>query len=158
MPSTELTPRGIAYAHQAASKSYDDQMRWIDALDTKAGILMAADGAIVSLVVTGDSVLLIAPKLIQIAAPGLLFISLVFALLAFSTRRYEIAPDLEPLVRQMQHLDDDGLRWIALEGLVNAVEVNESKMNAKAEHLFFSAVALLMAILVLAGFFIYSLI
>lgn len=119
---------------------------------------MAADGVIVGLIVTDDSILLTAPKLIGIAAAGLLFISLVFDLLAFSTRRYEVAPDLEPLVQQMQHLDGDGLRWIALEGLVNAVEVNESKVNAKAEHLFSSAVALLMAILVLAGFFIYSLV
>lgn len=114
MASSQLTPRGIGYAHQAASKTFDDQMRWIDALDTKAGILMAADGVIVSLVVTTDSILLSAPKPVGIAATGLLFISLVFALLAFSTRRYEVAPDLEPLIQQMQHLEDDGLRWIAL--------------------------------------------
>lgn len=157
MPSSELTPRGIAYAHQAASKAYDDQMRWIDALDSKAGILMAADGVIVSLIVTSDSIFLSAPKLVGIGVAGFLFIALVFALLAFSTRRYEVAPDLEPLIRQMQHLEDDGLRWIALEGLANAVEVNESKVNAKAEHLFFSAVALLAAVLVLAAYFIYLL-
>lgn len=45
-----------------------------------------------------------------------------------------------------------------LEGLVNAIDVNESKVNAKAEHLFLSAVALLLAILALAGYFIYLLV
>ena len=119
---------------------------------------MAADGVIVSLVVTTDSVLLSAPKPVGIGVTGLLFISLVFALFAFSTRRYEVAPDLDPLIQQMQHLEDDGLRWIALEGLVNAVDVNESKVDAKAEHLFLSAVALLLAILTLAGYFIYLLV
>ena len=158
MSSARLTPRGIAYAHDAAAKTYDDQMRWIDALDSKAGMLMAADGVIVSLLVTRDSVLATSPNIVAIGTAGSLFISLVFALLAFSTRRYEVAPDLDPLLQQMQHLDNDGLRWIALEGLVNAVEVNESKVDTKAQHLFSSAVALLVAILILAGRFIYSLV
>ena len=124
-----LTPKGIAYAHEAASKSYDDQMQWIDALDTKAGILMAADSVIVSLVMTPDSVLTRAPIPVAVVITFALFWSLVLALLAFSTRRYEIAPDIDRLLQQMQHLDDNSLKWIALEGLANALEVNESKVT-----------------------------
>jgi hypothetical protein len=86
-----------------------------------------------------------------------LFVSLVLALLAFSTRRYEVAPDVDRLVQQMQHLDDDGLRWIALEGLINALEVNESKVDRKAGYLYLSAMGLLVSILLFAAFFIYFL-
>lgn len=158
MPHPGLTPRGITYTHDAASKAYDDQMQWIDALDTKAGMLMAADGVIVSLVMTTESVLTRAPTIVGVTTAACLFLSLVLALLAFSTRRYEVAPDVDRLVQQMQHLDDSALRWIALEGLVNALEVNESKVDKKAGYLFLSAIGLLGAILVFAAFFIYFLI
>jgi hypothetical protein len=96
--------------------------------------------------------------LVGVTTATWLFLSLVFALLAFSTRRYEVAPDIDPLVLQMQHLDDLALKWIALEGLMNAIEVNESKVGRKAGYLFASATGLLVAILVLASFFIYFLV
>ena len=153
-----MTPKGIEYAHEAASKAYDDQMQWIDALDTKAGILMAADGVIVSLVLTADSVLTRAPILVAVVITIALFISLVMALISFSTRAYETAPDIERLLQQMQHLDDGGLKWIALEGLSNALEVNESKVDRKSGYLFLSAMGLLLAILVFAFFFVYFLV
>jgi hypothetical protein len=158
MAHSGLTPRGITYTHDMALKTYDDQMKWIDALDTKAGILMAADGLTVGLVMASDSVLSNAPTLVGVTTATWLFLSLVFALLAFSTRRYEVAPDIDPLVLQMQHLDDLALKWIALEGLMNAIEVNESKVGRKAGYLFASATGLLVAILVLASFFIYFLV
>lgn len=158
MGTRGLVPEGIAYAHEAASKSYDDQMSWIDALDTKAGILMAADGVIISFVATRDSTLMEAPPVIGVATALFLFCSLVFALLGFSMRRYEVAPDLDPLLAQMQHQDDEGLKWIALEGLSNAVAVNESKVDGKAWHVFLAGLSLLAGVLVLAGHFIYLLI
>lgn len=158
MSSSGLTPAGVEYAHDAALKSYDDQMRWIDALDSKAGILMAADGVIMSLLMSRESLLATAPSPVGMATATCLFISLVLALLAFSARRYEVAPDLDPLVAQMQHLDNDALKWTALEGLANAVEVNETKVATKASYLFLAAIALLAAILILAVYFIYLLI
>lgn len=153
-----LTPQGITYAHEAASTVYDEQMRWIDSLDTKAGILMAADGVIISLVMTPGSVLSRAPTVAGIMMATALFLSLVLALLAFSTRRYEVAPDIDRLIQQMQHLDDSALKWVALEGLAHAVAVNESKVDSKAGYLFLSALGLLVAILLFAAFFIYFLV
>lgn len=157
MGTRGLTPQGITYAHDVALKTYDDQMSWIDALDTKAGILMAADGVIISFIAARGSTLMEAATVIGVATALFLFLSFVFALLGFSTRRYEVAPDLDPLLVQMQHQDDDGLKWIALEGLSNAVAVNESKVDSKAWHVFLSALSLLAGVLALAGHFIYLL-
>lgn len=61
-------------------------------------------------------------------------------------------------IREERLYDDSSLRWIALEGLVNALEVNESKVDRKAGYLFLSAIGLLGAILVFAAFFIYFLV
>lgn len=153
----DLTPLGIGYTHDAASKAYDDQTGWIDALDTKSGILMAADGVIAGLILSTDSALTQAPKTVGIADSALLFTSLVLALLAFGTRKYEVAPDVDQLLSRMHHLDDQGLQWVALQGIVNALDVNESKVARKANFLFYSGAALLVAVLVLAGYFVYFL-
>lgn len=88
----------------------------------------------------------------------LLFASLALALLAFGTRRYEVAPDIDQLLPQMPHLDDEALRWIALNGYVNALDVNESKVEQKADLTFYSGMTLLGAILIFGGYFIYFLI
>ena len=158
MAQTGLTPRGVSFVHEAASKAYEDQMKWIDALDGKAGILMAGDGVIAGLIMTQGSVLTKSPTPIAVIVTVLLFASLGLALLAFGTRRYEVAPDIDQLLPQMPHLDDDALRWIALKGYVNALDVNESKVEQKADLTFYSGMTLLGAIVIFGGYFIYFLV
>jgi len=46
---------------------------------------------------------------------GLLLGALTLALLAFATRRYEIAPDVESLRRQMNASSDEQLKEASLE-------------------------------------------
>ena len=157
MAQTGLTPRGVSFVHEAASKAYEDQMKWIDALDGKAGILMAGDGVIAGLIMTQGSVLTKSPTTIAVIVTALLFASLGLALLAFGTRRYEVAPDIDQLLPQMPHLDDDALRWIALNGYVNALDVNESKIEQKADLTFYSGMCFLAAIVMFGGYFIYFL-
>jgi hypothetical protein len=153
-----LAPRGVGYAHDAALKAYDDQMKWIDALDGKAGILIAADGVIAGLIMIRESVLGRAPALLAIGVATLLLTSLVLAILAFSTRAYEIAPDIDSLLPQMSLLDDLSLKSIALKGFVTALDINESKVERKAALLFYSAITLLGAITLFGSYFVYSLV
>lgn len=79
------------------------------------------------------------------------------ALIAFATRQYEIAPDVDRLVDHMRHLDDAALKWIALENFAVARDLNEVKIGRKANFLFFSGSTLLVAVLIIGANFIYFL-
>jgi hypothetical protein len=147
--------RGINFAYDRTSKALDDQLDWIDKLDTKAGVLLAADGVIAGLVMTKDSVLLTIPNYPAMLVVGLLILSLVLALLAFATRHYEIAPEIDSLLQQMPNSDDELLKSAALPSLVNALDINEPKVNQKATMLYYSALALLGGIFLFATHFMY---
>jgi hypothetical protein len=155
MAKMRSAPEGIRFTYETASKALDDQLRWIEALDTKAGILMAADGVVAGLVLTRGSFLQGAPAILATAAALLLFTSFLTALLAFATRRYETAPDLIALIALIRAGDDDFLRWNALPGIVGALDVNESKLGQKADLMFVGNLLLLGGILVVASYFIY---
>jgi len=58
-------PRGINFTYTQAEKALDDQLRWIDQLDGKAGVLLAAGGVISGLILSNDSVLFASPALQQ---------------------------------------------------------------------------------------------
>ncbi|MGH2728972.1 MAG: hypothetical protein ACRDJI_00020 [Actinomycetota bacterium] len=155
MTKIRTAPQGIRFTYETASKALDDQLQWIETLDTKAGILMAADGVVVGLVLTRGSFLQGAPAGLATAGALLLFASFLMALLAFATRRYETAPDLAALLALLRTGDDDFLRWNALPGIVGALDVNESKLGQKADLLFVGNLLLLGGIFVVAGYFIY---
>jgi hypothetical protein len=151
---SQISP-GLGYVHDAARKAYEEQTRWIDALDTKAGILMAANGVIVGLVLSPRSVLTEAPKAVAVAIPALLFASLVFSLAAFATRQYEIAPDVSQIAVFMRNLDEANLRRVGLNSFLRALNVNELKVGQKARLLYCASLTLLAGVLVFASFFIY---
>jgi hypothetical protein len=54
-------PKEADFAFDNASKALGEQLQRIEALDAKAGILLAADGVVVGLLFAADSVLLDAP-------------------------------------------------------------------------------------------------
>lgn len=49
MAQNHLVPEGASFAYAVAIAALDEQLRRIEALDTKAGILMAVDGVIAGL-------------------------------------------------------------------------------------------------------------
>ncbi len=157
MAQSSFIPRGLRFTYEASVKTYDDQMKWIDALDTKAGILIAADGVIATLVLTRGSMLIRGPRLVAGAVAAALFISLVLALLSFATRRFELAPNIDQLVAEMHRQDDDTLRTLALDGVISAIDVNALKVDHKAALLFYACGALLIGVLLLGSYVIYAL-
>jgi len=145
---------GIRFIHDAALKSYDDQMRWIDALDTKAGILIAADGLLAGLLVTSDPRGSAAPRGLVLALSLIVMASLVTALIAFITRHYEVAPDIDRFsVPDIGH--ENQMVTIALEGYLNAIEINEKKVAEKATFLFWAGGTLLLAAVLATVYFVY---
>ncbi|MDP9222581.1 MAG: hypothetical protein M3P18_01755 [Actinomycetota bacterium] len=158
MAITATPPPGVDFLFEAAVRALDDQMRWIDALDTKAGVLLAADGVIAGLVLTRGSMLLGAPAWVGVLVAFLLFISLVLALLSFSTRRFELAPDLSALVPAARTSSGPSLRWAALPDILSALEINEPKIGQKANLLFYSGAGLMVAAGLFGGYFLSQLI
>lgn len=154
--ATAQPPPGATFVYDTALSSLKEQQRWIDALDTKAGILIAANGVIASLVLTMDSILARAPTWAAIVISGLIFLSLARALLAFATRRYEIAPDVNDLAPMMLYGNDAYLKWNSLPTVLEAIDLNEPKLAQKADLLFYAGLSMLVALTAMTGYFIYS--
>lgn len=148
-------PPGINFLYEEAFRELDEQLDWIDALDTKAGIILAAGGVTAGLVLTGDSVLIWAPPFITIFIVVALAGSLILALLAFATRHYELAPDIDDLWPAYSSASNDELRWAAFPGLLEARDINQPKVDQKAALLFWAGVSLLLGVLLFAGFFVW---
>jgi hypothetical protein len=150
MPS----PRGIDYVYETAVDSLRQQLSWIDALDTKAGILIAADGVVAGVVLASDS-LIARSSVWTVLVATLLLSSLALALLAFATRRYEIAPNPRELTQSMSLGDERLLKWTAVPSVLEAIDVNEPKLARKADLVFGSALLLLLGVGALAAYLIY---
>jgi hypothetical protein len=152
--TTTPAPPGGDFVFDAAVRAFTDQMRWIDALDTKAGVVMAADAVLAGLVLTRGSILLDAPVWVGILVALLLFVSFVLALLSFSTRRFGIAPDVSALASEVDTATPSSLRWTALSEILDALEMNEPKVGQKANLLFASGLGLMLAIASFASYFV----
>jgi hypothetical protein len=156
--TTTPAPPGGDFVFEAAVRAFDDQMRWIDALDTKAGVLMAADAVLAGLVLTRGSTLLEAPPWVGVLVATLLFLSFVLALLSFGTRRFGIAPDIPGLADEALSSAPSSLRWEALSEILDALRMNEPKIGQKANLLFLSGIALMLAMASFGGYFISQLV
>jgi len=159
MSATSLPPpQATGFVYDQARRALEEQMRWIDALDTKAGVLLAAGGLIAGLLIAADSPLEDAPVWVVMATSLLLLGALVLALLAFATRRYETAPNPEALVSSMADSRDDQLKWMVLPDILEALEINEAKVSEKAAYLFYGGASLLLGIIVFGGYYVFELV
>jgi len=94
-------PAGASFAFERSVKALAEQLARIEALDGKAGILIAGGGVLAGLLFGRGSLLVDAPRwMVGIAAIALTG-SLVLGLLAFWTRRYDVAPRPEALAQLM---------------------------------------------------------
>src|SRR5687768_7026765 len=103
-------PQGADFAFQTGLRALDEQERRTNALDSKAGVLLAAAGVISGLVFGGNSSLLTAPLPVSVLLTTLLISTVALALVAFGNRRYETAPAPRAVIRMMTE-DDSWLRW-----------------------------------------------
>lgn len=149
-------PPGSSFAYDAGLASLDEQRKRADALDSKAGILLAAAGLFAGFVFRGDSLLTRAPRAVGVSGAVLLIASIAVALLAFANRSYRSAPTPAVAVRMMA-FPEDWLRWRFLGNVLEAVEVNRRKLRDKARLLTLAESLLLAAVGILGGYFIYAL-
>lgn len=148
-------PDGASFAFDVARTTLEEQLRRIEALDGKAGILIAAGGVLAGFLFGRGSLLLDAPRLIVGIAAIALTSSLVFALLAFWTRRYDVAPRPEAL-SQLMAAREEWLKWRFIPNVLNAIAVNRRKLALKSAFLTWALVSLIATVLLLGGYFIYA--
>jgi hypothetical protein len=153
MPEAKPMPPGSSFAYEVGVSSLEEQRKRIDALDSKAGVTLAAAGVFAGFVFRGDTLLRGAPPVIGAAGAILLVLSMLGALFAFADRRYRIAPAPEA-VAAMMSFPDDWLRWRFLGNVLEAVEVNRGKLSVKARWLTAAQTALLAAVMVIGGYFV----
>lgn len=146
-------PVGAGFAFDNAKDALEEQLQRIEALDTKAGILLAADGVLAGLLFAADSVLLEAPRVIGVAVTVPLLLSILLALLAFFTRKYEKAPTPEAVIGLMAQGDGTWLKWRFLGNILRALDINRSKLASKGR-LVSAAIALLFVVVSVLGVYL----
>jgi preprotein translocase subunit SecG len=155
MAQKYLVPEGASFAYAVAVAALDEQLRRIEALDTKAGILMAVDGVIAGLLFGRTSLLVTAPRLIGVLAVVFVVASLLLALIAFANRRYDLAPQPDSAIRLMA-APEDWLRWRFLGNLQGAISENGRKLTRKSRLLTSALVSLIATVSLLGAYFTYA--
>ena len=148
-------PKGAAFAYEVAVRTLDDQLERIGALDTKAAVLLTADGVIAGFLFGRDSVIGQAPDWLAITAIAWLLASFILSLLAFASRRYQQAPPAVAVARRAQ-APGDWLKWRFLANVHRAIDVNNSKLGQKSRLLTAGLGCLLVSLLTLGGYLIYA--
>lgn len=153
--ATRGVPQGGSFAYGNAVRSLDEQLRLLDALDSKAGILIAANGLLAGLIFGRGSFLTRAPSWLSLTTGVLVLASLLFALFAFLSRLYETAPAPEAVARFAQR-PEDWLQWRFITNVLDAIEVNRKKLALKGRLLSLGQASLIAAIAPLGGYFVWA--
>lgn len=154
--ASQRIPEGASFAYDTCVSALDEQLRRIESLDTKAGVLIAATGLFAGIVFSRGSMVAGAPGWIEVASAASLMLALLLALLAFANRNYLRAPVPSSVIRLMAR-PDEWLKWRFLGNLEEAIAFNNRKLRAKARFANASLAALLASVTGLGGYFMYAL-
>lgn len=149
-------PRGAPFAYAVAERSLEEQLGRIEALDAKAGIVIATNGVLAGLLFGRSSLLLTMPEALAGVISLLVGTSLLLALIAFATRRYSIAPQAEA-VRELMGWGEEWLRWRFLGNLEEALLENNRRLARKTRWLSLALFTLMLTVVGLVAHFAPSL-
>lgn len=147
-----VAPPGARFAYETAAHSLAEQLQRIDALDSKAGVLLAADGIIVGLVLVPTPAV---PGAAVVLGGIAVLLSLFAALGTLANRRYVIAPE-PSLVARLAGAPDDWIMWRLMGTVLQALDTNRVKIRKKARLLTFAQAALLAGLVIYGGYFVYA--
>lgn len=137
------------FVHGAASKAVDDQLSWMNDIDSKAGVLIGANGISVTFLFSQDALIEAPPWLASVVI--LLFAgSALAALIAFSPRSLDI-PDFSDVVGLLVEENTLVAKRKHLEDLKTSFVRNEVILEQKADAFAWSGRLLLGAIAFLVG-------
>ena len=153
--ASQGVPPSASFVFDIATRSLDEQLHRVEALDSKAAALLAADLIVTGLVVGGDRTLAAVPAwIVAVSTTGILM-SLIAAVRAFANQRYLVAP--EPGVTAMlANAPEDWIRWRLMGNMLRSIETNRAKLQQKARWLTGSQIVLIVSIAPLGGYFVWS--
>jgi hypothetical protein len=148
-------PKSASFAFEIATISLREQIQRVDALDTKAGILLAADGIAATLVFNRNALPTATPTAIILVSGLAVLTSLASTLISFVNRNYALAPTPE-VVTGLADTPEDWIRWRMIGNLLEALDVNRAKLRQKARFLTGGQFALLVGLVVMGGYSLYA--
>ena len=153
--ASQRVPRSASFAFDTATRSLDEQLHRVEALDSKAAALLAADLIVTGLILGGDRALGAVPSwIVAVSTIGILLL-LVAVIRAFANQRYLVAP--EPGVAAMlANAPEDWIRWRLMGNMLESIDTNTAKLQQKARWLTSSQIVLTVSIAPLGGYFVWS--
>ena len=151
----EPVPRSASFAFDVARHALSEQLARIDSLDSKAGVLLAADGILVGLIFGRDTSAGSAPRWVIVAAGVGALLSLSCALRAFANRNYKIAPTPRQVAR-LAGASEDWVRWRLIGNMLDAVETNRDRLQRKTRWLAAGQLLLLVTLAPMGAYFLYA--
>ena len=149
-------PQSASFAFDVAVRAVDEQLARIDSLDSKAGILLAADGVLAGLIFVSGGVVAIAPIGLALIVSVTILLSLMCTVVSFADREYLARPRPET-VAPLAAAPEDWIKWRLMGTVLRAVETNRARLRSKARWLTLGQAALLVTLLSLGSYFIYEL-
>jgi hypothetical protein len=144
-------PAGASFAFATSLRTLDEQLGRIEALDTKAGVLIAADGLILAVIAGAYGPSGRVPVLLVIGIVASVTTSLLTALLSFMTRRHRTAPDPDEAIHLMA-AEPEWLEWRFLGNMQAAIHENRGVLRTKTLLLSVVLTALLAGSTLLGGY------
>ena len=146
----QRVPQSASFAFDVAVRATAEQLARIDSLDSKAGILLAADGVLAGLIFAREGIAARAPIFLGLLAGVAVLLSLVCTLISFSNRKYVATPRPE-VVAHLAASPEDRIKWRLISDL-RAVDTNGSKLEQKARWLTSGQAALLVTLVALGAY------
>lgn len=152
--ATPRIPAGATFAFDVGIAQLESQFKRIDALDTKAAVVLGVDGVLAGLLLSrqGGQAL---PGIIATVVFTALAWSFFLGLAAFWTQRYKAAPAPKAVASMMMR-GEDWLKWRFLGNVLLAHEINSSKLEWKVTFLKLSMIGLALDVVVLSAFLLLS--
>ncbi|MGI9194590.1 MAG: hypothetical protein ACR2FO_08820 [Actinomycetota bacterium] len=149
-------PVGAAFTFDIGVRALEAQSRRVDAIDTKAAVVLAVDGVLAGFFLNRPVASPHPPIWLALLAGTALLVSAITAVLSLWTRKYSTAPQFAAITPMMDN-EESYLKWRFLGNIEEAEVANDVKLRRKVRFLTYALSSLLVEIILIGGYLIVSL-
>lgn len=128
-----------AVAYDVAMRRLDEQMRQIDAVDNKIGVLLVAASTVIAVfagfaavaVDTGERPSLVVGTVFVALAGACYVVAMSLSILAFRFTQWDQRPNWDALLKYSRQYDDDAMRFWVAEGCILSLGENTQRLHVK---------------------------
>src|SRR2546425_9259145 len=150
-------PEAAAFAFENAMRAISQRSALIDPADSKAGVILAADGVFAGLLFARGSIAVNAPRWIAISVAVSLVLSAGSALFALFPRVFAVGArsrSVADSVAGHPQLNSSAFQWWFLPNLLDGIDEDDRKLRRKVRSLRTAAFLLLGAVGLMASQFV----